>query len=125
MSAVVANDERRSADRVPYASRVMVLGRDAAWYAQLVDLSEGGCSIFRPAGFALVPDDLVRLFFHGNEFHGNEFHGSEFHGSGSHQHEATAAVAIVDARVARVTAQRVGLEYHEPQTIPPTRPPQQ
>ncbi|GAB3093279.1 PilZ domain-containing protein [Lysobacter terrae] len=104
MNAVVVADERRTADRVPYASRVMVLGRESAWFAQLIDLSEGGCSIFRPAGFALGPDDLVRLFFHEND---------------------ETAVAVVDARVARVSEHRVGLEYHDTQTIPPTRPAQQ
>ena len=119
MNAVVAPDERRSAGRVPYASRVMVLGRDAAWFAQLIDLSEGGCSIFRPADFALGPDDLVRLFFPDNGLAGNGYLPNGFHPN------ETTAVAIVDARVARVSEQRVGLEYHDPQTIPPTRPPQQ
>ncbi|QNP40808.1 PilZ domain-containing protein [Lysobacter solisilvae (ex Woo and Kim 2020)] len=100
MNAVI-QDERRSTDRVPYASRIMVLRHDSAWFARLIDLSVGGCSIFRPAGFELVPDDLVRLFFHQGE---------------------DAAVVIVDARVARVTTGQVGLEYHDPQTVPPTPP---
>ena len=103
MNAVMY-DERRSDVRVPYASRVMVLSRETAWFARLIDVSEGGCGIFRPTGFELVPDDLVRLFFHEND--------------------DTAAV-IVDARVARVTPNQVGLEYHDPQTVPPTHPPKQ
>ncbi|MFC5569176.1 PilZ domain-containing protein [Lysobacter yangpyeongensis] len=103
MNAIV-QDDRRSADRVPYASRVMVLGRESAWFAQLIDLSPWGCGIFRPAGFALAPDDLVRLFFHEND---------------------QTMVAVVDARVARVTDSQVGLEYHEPQAVPPRHPQQQ
>lgn len=102
MNAVL--QERRSAHRVPYASRVMILSRDSAWFARLIDLSEGGCGIFRPAGFELVPDDLVRLFFHEND--------------------DTIAV-VVDARIARVTPNQVGLEYHDPQSVPPAHPPKQ
>lgn len=102
MSAVI-QDERRGADRVPYASRVMILSRESAWFARLIDLSEGGCGIFRPAGFELVPDDLVRLFFHENDD----------------------TAVVVDARVARVTASQVGLEYHDPQAVPPAHPPKQ
>lgn len=101
MNAVLIPAERRSAVRVPYAARVMILSRDTAWFARLIDLSEGGCGIFRPAGFELVPDDLVRLFFH--------------------ESDDTAAV-VVDARIARVTPNQVGLEYHDPQTVPPTHP---
>lgn len=104
MNAVIQQDERRSAVRVPYASRVMVLSRDMAWFARLIDLSEGGAGIFRPVGFGLVPDDLVRLFFHESD---------------------DAAAVIVDARVARVTPNQVGLEYHDPQTVPPRHPPKQ
>ena len=100
MNAVIQYD-RRSAVRVPYASRVMVLGRELAWFARLIDLSEGGCGIFRPTGFELVPDDLVRLFFHEND---------------------DMSAVIVDARVARVTHSHVGLEYHDLQTVPPTHP---
>jgi hypothetical protein len=103
MNAVI-QDERRSADRVPYASRIMVLSRESAWFAQLIDVSEGGCGIFRPRGFELVPDDLVRLFFHQSD---------------------DAAAIVVDARIARVTPSRVGLEYHDPQTVPPSHPPKQ
>lgn len=103
MNAVVP-DERRSADRVTCASQVMVLRHENAWFARLLDLSEGGCGIVRPADFELVPDDVVRLFFH--------------------ESDETAAV-IVDARVARVTADRVGFEYHDPQAVPPARPPKQ
>ena len=52
----------------------------------------------------LAPDDLVRLFFHEND---------------------QTMVAVVDARVARVTDSQVGLEYHEPQAVPPRHPQQQ
>jgi hypothetical protein len=103
MNAVIQYD-RRSAVRVPYAARVMVQSRESAWFARLIDVSEGGCGIFRPAGFELVPDDLVRLFFH--------------------ESDDTPAV-IVDARIARVTLNQVGLEYHDLQSVPPTHPPKQ
>ena len=95
---------QRGTDRVPYASRVMVLGRNSVWLARLVDLSEGGCGIFRPAGFDLAPDDLVRLFFVEGE---------------------DTAVVMVDARVARATTNRVGLEYHDLQAVPPSPPREQ
>jgi PilZ domain len=91
--------ERRDSDRVPFASRVMILHRDSAWFAQLLDISEGGCGFFRPESFTLVPDDLVRLFFQDGE----------------------SDAIIVPARVARVTETRIGMEYHDPQTVPPSR----
>lgn len=100
MNAVVS-EERRSAERAPCASRVMVLSRESAWFARLIDMSEGGCGIHRPAGFELVPDDLVRLYFH--------------------EHDDS-PVVVVDARVARVSADHVGLEYHDLQTVPPSHP---
>lgn len=93
--------ERRDSDRVPYAARVMIVRGESAWFAQLVDLSEGGCGVFRPEGCTLQEDDVIRLFFH--------------------QEDATTAV-IVPARVARVDERRIGMEYHEPQTIPPSHP---
>ena len=89
--------ERRWGERRPYAARVMVVRGDSAWYTQLQDFSEGGCGLFRPADCTLEPDDVVRLFFYSD----------------------TQAVVIVTARVARVTETRLGIEYHEPQSIPP------
>ncbi|HEV8693789.1 MAG TPA: PilZ domain-containing protein [Lysobacter sp.] len=96
----ISSAERRSSDRVPFASRVMILRGDSAWFAQLLDLSEGGCGVFRPKSFALVPDDLVRLFF---------------------LQDAEGDAVIVPARVARVSESRIGIEYHDPQTVPPSR----
>lgn len=97
----VSPSERRDADRVPYASRVMIVRGESAWFAQLLDLSEGGCGVFRPDGCMLAADELVRLFFYYGE---------------------AATAVIVPARVARVTDGQIGLEYHEPQSVPPSRP---
>ena len=99
MDAVI--EDRRDGDRVPYASRVMIVRGEAAWFAQLLDLSEGGCGVFLPDGCALQEDEVVRLFFY--------------------QDGETAAV-IVPARIARKDETRIGIEYHEPQTIPPSHP---
>ncbi|GAB3367652.1 MULTISPECIES: PilZ domain-containing protein [Lysobacteraceae] len=94
----IAPSERRDGDRVPYASRVMIVRGESAWFAQLLDLSEGGCGVFRPDGCELREDEVVRLFFY--------------------QDTETSAV-IVPARVARIDGVRIGIEYHEPQAIPP------
>lgn len=91
--------KRRDSDRVPYAARVMIVRGESAWFAQLLDLSEGGCGVFRPEGCTLQEDDVIRLFFY---------------------QENTTRAAIVPARVARVDERRIGMEYHEPQTIPPS-----
>lgn len=99
MDAAAIAEERRDADRVPYASRVMIVRADAAWFAQLLDLSAGGCGVFRPDGCVLQEDEVVRLFFY--------------------QDGETAAV-IVPARVARMGEGRIGFEYHDPQTVPPS-----
>ena len=96
---VASLDERRDGDRVPYASRVMIVRGDSAWFAQLLDLSPGGCGVFRPDGCELHEDEVVRLFFY--------------------QDGETNAV-IIPARVARVDDVRIGLEYHEPQAVPPS-----
>ena len=95
------SDERREGDRVPYASRVMIVRGESAWFAQLLDLSAGGCGVFRPDGCVLHEDEVVRLFFY--------------------QDGATSAV-IVPARVARISDTLIGIEYHEPQAIPPSQP---
>jgi hypothetical protein len=98
-------NDRRDADRVPYASRVMIVRGNAAWFAQLLDLSAGGCGVFRPSDCDLAEDELVRLFFHEGDFH---------------QDEGAASVNI-PARIARIDGNRIGIEYHEPQSIPPAR----
>ena len=49
----------RATDRVPFASRVMVVHGESAWFAELLDLSETGCGIFRPEGWVLEEDELV------------------------------------------------------------------
>lgn len=93
--------ERRDGNRVPYASRVMIVRGEAAWFAQLLDLSAGGCGVFRPDDCSLQEDEVVRLFFY--------------------QGDETGAV-IVPARIARLDETRIGIEYHEPQAVPPSRP---
>ena len=93
--------DRRDTDRVPYASRVMIVRGNAAWFAQLLDVSAGGCGVFRPAECDLDADELVRLFFH---------------------HDDGAVSVNIPARIARADATRIGIEYHELQAIPPTRP---
>jgi hypothetical protein len=97
----MTHSDRRDGDRVPYASRVMIVRGESAWFAQLLDMSEGGCGVFRPEGCTLLEDDVVRLFFY--------------------QEQETTAV-IVTARVARVSDDQIGIEYHDPQTVPPARP---
>ena len=77
----------------------MIVRGEMAWFAQLLDVSNGGCGVFRPDGCVLHEDEVVRLFFY--------------------QDGETAAV-IVPARVARVSDSQIGIEYHEPQSIPPS-----
>lgn len=98
MDAVVAA-ERREENRVPFASRVMIVRSEAAWFAQLLDISASGCGVFRPDGCVLREDEIIRLFFY---------------------QDGETAAAIVPARVARVSDSRIGIEYHEPQRIPPS-----
>ena len=97
----VSPSERRDADRVPYASRVMIVRGESAWFAQLLDLSEGGCGVFRPDGCTLAADEVVRLFFY--------------------QDDATTAV-IVPARVARVADGQIGWNTTSRRSVPPSRP---
>lgn len=99
------HSDRRDTDRVPYASRVMIVHGNTAWFAQLLDLSVGGCGVFRPSDCDLAEDQLVRLFFHEGDF----------------QHDDGTASVNIPARIARVEANRIGIEYHEPQSIPPAR----
>lgn len=90
--------ERRAGDRVPFAIQVMVVYGDMAWAADVLDLSEGGCGIFRPIGCLLREGNVAQLFFF----------------------EGTGPAVPVSARIARVTERHIGFEYHEPQTIPPS-----
>lgn len=92
-------DDHRTSPRVPYAARVMVIRGDEAWLAELVDLSEGGCGLFRPEDCALDVAEVVQLVFV----------------------EETGPAVLVGARVARVQDGLLGFEYHEPQQVPPVR----
>jgi hypothetical protein len=95
------DNPQRFQNRVPFAARLMVLQGNSAWFVQLHDLSEGGCGVFRPQHCTLEEEQVVRLFFH---------------------YEDGAPAVVVPARVARVTATQIGIEYHEPQAIPPAPP---
>ena len=90
-------DNQRFFARVPYASELVVVNDREAWRTGLQDISEGGCSVFRPRDCDLVEGTLVRLFF--------------VNGPGR-------SLAI-DARVARDDERCLGFEYHEQQSIPP------
>jgi hypothetical protein len=89
--------ERRAGDRVPYAMQVMILSGEQAWAADVLDLSEGGCGVFRPSDCSLQEGNVARLLF--------------FAGVGP--------AVPVSARIARITERHIGFEYHEPQSIPP------
>ena len=97
MEETMVND-RRTGDRVPFAIQVMIVHGDLAWAADVLDLSEGGCGVFRPAGCLLHEGNVAQLLF--------------FHGTGP--------AVPVSARIARVTERHLGFEYHELQTIPPS-----
>ncbi|MFD0738089.1 PilZ domain-containing protein [Lysobacter koreensis] len=90
--------ERRLGERLPFAARVMVVRGESAWFAELLDVSEGGCGIAFPAACTLAEEDVVRLFFYRDD---------------------DQPAVVVPARVARLTAIRIGIEYQEPQSIPP------
>jgi PilZ domain len=92
--------DRRAGDRVPFAMQVMVICDELAWAADVLDLSEGGCGIFRPAGCLLREGNVAQLLF--------------FEGPGP--------AIRVSARIARITERHLGFEYHEPQTVPPSLP---
>ena len=89
---------RRTGDRVPFAIQVMIVHGDLAWAADVLDLSEGGCGVFRPGDCLLREGNVAQLLF--------------FHGTGP--------AVPVSARIARVTERHLGFEYHELQTIPPS-----
>jgi hypothetical protein len=59
----VLTKERRESPRVPYARKVLVQYSDMAWVADVLDLSVGGCGIYRPAGCLLNPGNVAQLFF--------------------------------------------------------------
>ena len=94
----VMTAERREENRVPFASRVMIVRGEDAWFAQVLDISAGGCGVFRPDGCVLLEDEIVRLFFYADG----------------------ETATVVPARVARVSDTLVGIEYHELQSIPPS-----
>lgn len=90
--------DRRTGDRVPFAIQVMIVHGDLAWAADVLDLSEGGCGVFRPSGCLLYEGNVAQLLFFGG----------------------TGPAVPVSARIARVTERHLGFEYHELQTIPPS-----
>ena len=91
----------RDTERVPFAARLLVVRGEQAWFANLHDLSAGGCGIFRTPGYDLPEEEVVRLCFH---------------------QDGDPVAMMVAARVARVTEHQVGIEYHEAQAIPPRNP---
>ena len=91
---------RRAGDRVPFAIRVMVVSSDMAWPADVLDLSKGGCGIFRPLGCLLHEGNVAQLY----------------------SYDGVDPAVPVSARIARVTERHIGFEYHESQTIPPSLP---
>jgi len=99
MEALLASD-RRNADRVPFASQVMIVYGEFAWAADVLDMSEGGCGVFRPAGCLLRVGNVSRLLF--------------FQGPGP--------AVPVSARIAWINDRHIGFEYHEPQSVPPNPP---
>ena len=92
-------NEHRFTTRVPYAARVMVVRGDDAWLGEVVDLSEGGCGLFRPQGCRLEVAEVVQLVFF----------------------DEPGPAVLVGARVARVQDGSLGFEYHDPQQVPPSR----
>jgi hypothetical protein len=92
-------NDHRFAPRVPYAARVMVVRGEEAWLGEVVDLSEGGCGLFRPEGCSLQVAEVVQLVFF----------------------DEPGPAVLVGARVARVQEGLLGFEYHDPQQVPPVR----
>lgn len=88
---------RRDNERLPFAAEVLVARPDRGWRSAVLDLSEGGCALLRPAGFDLHIGAVVTLYFLTRS------------GPGS----------AVGARVARYGERDVGFEYHEAQAVPP------
>ncbi len=92
--------ERRSDFRVPYAMQVMILLDNNAWVADVLDMSQGGCGIYRPKGCVLHEGNVAKLLFF----------------------QSVGQAVAVSARIARITERHLGFEYHEPQSIPPSLP---
>jgi PilZ domain len=92
--------ERRAGLRLPFAIQVMIVCDTLAWAADVLDMSEGGCGVFRPTGCLLREGNVARLLF--------------FEGPGP--------AVSVSARIARISERHIGFEYHEPQRIPPAPP---
>ncbi|KAA2286093.1 PilZ domain-containing protein [Arenimonas fontis] len=90
-------EDQRFSTRVPYAARVVVVRGGDAWLGEVVDLSEGGCGLFRPEACTLDVADIVQLIFF----------------------DEPGRAVLVPARVARVQDGLLGFEYHEPQQVPP------
>lgn len=88
---------RRDNDRLPFAAEVLVARPDRGWRTAVLDLSEGGCALMRPAGFELHIGAVVTLYF------------LTRNGPGPG----------VTARVARFGPRDIGFEYHDPQQVPP------
>lgn len=91
------DQNRRDNDRLPFAAEVLVARPDRGWRTAVLDLSEGGCALMRPAGFELHIGAVVTLYF------------LTRNGPGPG----------IGARVARFGPRDVGFEYHEAQHIPP------
>lgn len=90
----------REESRVPFAGMALVVRGEQAWVCELQDLSASGCGLFRPTACTLEVGDVVRLYFF----------------------EAVGATIPVDGRVARIDFTSIGIEYYEPQSIPPGAP---
>ncbi len=88
---------RRDNERLPFAAEVLVARPDRGWRTAVLDLSEGGCALLRPAGFELHIGAVVTLYF------------LTRNGPGPG----------VGARVARLGARDIGFEYHDVQSVPP------
>lgn len=100
--STIDDSDRRIGGRTTFDARMMVVHGGTAWFAELLDLSEGGCSIARPVECTLAEEDVVRLFF----YRGDDNHA-----------------IIVAARIARMTTTQIGIEYQESQSIPPRHGP--
>jgi hypothetical protein len=92
-----AASNRRDNERLFFAAEVLIAREDRGWRTAVLDLSEGGCALLRPAGFELHIGAVVTLYF------------LTRNGPGPG----------VGARVARFGARDVGFEYHEAQAVPP------
>lgn len=91
------DNNRRDNERLPFAAEVLVARPDRGWRTAVLDLSEGGCALLRPAGFELHIGAVVTLYFL----------------------TRTGPGPAVGARVARYGPRDVGFEYHDVQAIPP------